>query len=107
MACLDEVLRHFDYDVVVAADGEAALAMLDETAGVDVLFTDIVMPKMSGLELWTEARARRPDLKVIYTSGYSEDMVTDWPALEGMSVILRKPCDANQLLQALDDAISA
>jgi CheY-like chemotaxis protein len=100
-----EVLRDSDYEVLVADSGEAALAVIDETENVDVLFTDIVMPKMSGLELWTQARSRLPNLKVIYTSGYSEDMVAGWPDSEETSIILRKPYNPSQLLQALRDTM--
>lgn len=68
------VLTAAGYEVLVARSAEDALAMLDRTfAAVDLLFTDIVMPGMSGIELAQRVLQKRPDVKVLYTSGYTED----------------------------------
>jgi CheY-like chemotaxis protein len=65
-----EILKQSGYRVVSAGTGEEALGKL---AGVDLLFTDLVMPGMSGRELAMRALQVRPDLKVLYTTGYTDD----------------------------------
>jgi PAS domain S-box-containing protein len=68
-----EALRELGYSVIHAADGPAALAMIDGGQRADLLFTDVVMPEMNGRELAREATARLPGLRVLYTSGYTRD----------------------------------
>jgi PAS domain S-box-containing protein len=85
------VLREFGYRVVEAANGEAALDILAVTPEIDLLFTDVVMPgQLSGPDLAKAARERRPDLSLLFTSGYTLRLVErEWPA---SSVdLLRKP----------------
>ena len=66
-------LRDMGYRVIEAGDGPGALAALDEHPEVQLLFTDMVMPGgMTGADLATAARAGRPQLKVLLTSGYAE-----------------------------------
>ena len=71
-----EMLRELGYRVVHAPDGAAALRVDRREAGrVDLLFTDVVMPNMSGRELADRARAPQPELKVLYTSGYTRNAI--------------------------------
>ena len=66
-----EMLRGFGYEVLTAPDGPSALAVLRRDAEIDVLFTDIVMPRgMNGVELAREARRLRPNVRVLLASGY-------------------------------------
>ena len=67
-------LRNKGYDVLEARSGEAALEMLNEAGKpIDLLITDVVMPKVDGPTLVRQVRDQRPDLKVIFISGYAED----------------------------------
>ncbi len=67
-------LEDAGYDVVQAEDGPAALAILEREPGVRLLFTDIRLPGgMTGWDIAEHARALRPDLPVIYTTGYSSE----------------------------------
>jgi CheY-like chemotaxis protein len=67
-----EALRYMGYSVVTADEGGAALEILRRDPAVDVLFTDVVMPKgVDGLELLREARKLRPGLRVLLASGYA------------------------------------
>ena len=66
-------LKELGYAVIEAESGPAALRVFDRGESIDVLFTDIVMPGgMTGLDLAHEARRRRPELKILFTSGYAE-----------------------------------
>src|SRR5690606_37846613 len=85
-------LLGFGYRVVEAASAREALVRLAEDGDVELLFTDVVMPGgLSGLELARQARALRPDLKVLFTSGYAEGALdSDLPA-ELAGNLLSKP----------------
>ncbi|HXH05607.1 MAG TPA: PAS domain S-box protein, partial [Vicinamibacterales bacterium] len=69
------ILRRQGYQVLDAATGEEALALLDRGEPVDLLLTDVVMPGMNGVQLAEAAVARRPGLKVVYMSGFSQSLV--------------------------------
>jgi PAS domain S-box-containing protein len=84
-----------------AGDAEAALTLLGGTERIDVLFTDIGLPGMRGPELARAATKLRPALKVVFASGYGDDL----PAIEG-AVQLGKPYEQDQLAQVLGEAVS-
>jgi CheY-like chemotaxis protein len=96
-----EALRELGYAVVSASDGPEALRLIERGQRVSLLFTDVVMPEMSGRELARRARSRLPDLKVLLTSGYTPDIA----GLDDS--ILTKPFDIDRLARrvraALDD----
>lgn len=67
------ILRDFGYTTHLAQNGREALEILDSVGPVDLLFTDLIMPGgMNGIVLAREARRRRPDLKILLTTGYAE-----------------------------------
>ncbi|MCD4690381.1 response regulator, partial [bacterium] len=86
------ILEHAGYTVLLAEDGETALAILDRHDGpVNLLLTDVVMPGMSGLELFARATEKHADLRVLYMSGYSHDaMACEGVLNEGLAFI-QKP----------------
>jgi PAS domain S-box-containing protein len=90
-----QVLRERGYDVRAVKGGDEALAMLAEDPGrkYDLLLTDLTMPKMNGKELAIQIRKNIPDLKVVFMSGYSEQMVADMKN----SGFLQKPFSHGQL----------
>jgi signal transduction histidine kinase len=94
---VEEAFRELGYKVVVAADGKKALALLDANPGVNLLFTDVVMPEMSGRELAKEALSRRPDLKVVYTTGFSRNAVIHNGILDPDVNFLAKPFTVENL----------
>ncbi len=98
------VLRSLGYDVVEAASGTEALAV--ERADIDLLVTDLVMPGVSGRELADRLRQRRPDLRILFMSGYSADMLRSDPARTGAH-FLQKPFSRESLAKAVRDALDS
>jgi len=92
-----DALRDLGYVVVQASDAAQALSVLDLQPRVDLLFTDIVMPDMNGRRLADEALTRRPDLKVLYTTGYTRNAVVHNGVLDANVAFLPKPFTFDQL----------
>ena len=93
------------YAVLEAADGAAALGLIDRP--IDLLLTDVVMPVMSGPALAEAARARRPDLRILFTSGYTRDaLVHDGRLDEGVDLLL-KPFTLDTLARRLQAALAS
>ena len=99
-------LRGLGYHVLVASNGREALEILSRGHGVDLLFTDVVMPGgMSGRDLAIQARAQRPGLRVLYTSGYAEhELVQDGRLEEGLMLLL-KPYRREELARRVREAL--
>ena len=86
-----EALRELGYSVVEASGPTQALRMLDEGQQVNLLFTDVVMPDMSGRQLADRAREKRPKLKVLYTTGYTRNAIVHNGMLDPGTNLLTKP----------------
>lgn len=91
------LLERQGYQVVVAANADEALRLFEANASIDVLLTDIVMPGGSGPELTRRLIEQRPDLKVIYMSGYNEEAIVHHGVLDPAIVFLHKPFTAEML----------
>lgn len=100
---LCELLTHFGYDVDSAADAEDALQKLDG-ARYDILFTDIHLPGIRGVELTMRALRDRPALRVIFASGDGPQLRT---AVDFPHVVLPKPFQLHELSSALQRAEAA
>ncbi|MFW5681235.1 MAG: response regulator, partial [Pseudomonadota bacterium] len=101
-------LRTLGYRVTTAADAPAALRLMEQTDDVDLLFTDVVMPGgMNGADLAREAQRRWPGLKVLFTSGYTENAIVHHGRLDAGVELLSKPYRradlARKLRHVLDD----
>jgi len=84
------ILERLGYRVIACADARDALAAL-ELETIDLLLTDVVMPDMGGRELAMHVTARVPDIAVLYTSGYAEDVVVRQDASEEAIAFVPKP----------------
>jgi PAS domain S-box-containing protein len=105
---LCRILEQAGYDVLQAANGEQALEIEAHFDGrIDLLFTDVVMPGMSGRELAETLLRRRPRTPVLYASGYNEEMIADRGVLEKGVSYLPKPYTGADLLQRLRDLLAA
>ena len=92
-----EALRDLGYTIVQAGDGTQALAILGQERRIDLLFTDIVMPGMTGRHLAAIAHETRPDLKVLFTTGFTRDAVVHQGALDAHHALIGKPFTIDQL----------
>jgi two-component system, cell cycle sensor histidine kinase and response regulator CckA len=87
-----EYLHTCGYNVVEAEDGHTALEIAGMHKGhIDLLMTDVVMPGISGRELAQRVKAQRPEIKVLYMSGYTDQSVVKHGILENDAVLLQKP----------------
>lgn len=103
-----DALRELGYTVVQASDGNQALAVLAVQPRVELLFTDVVMPDMNGRQLAERAVNAKPDLKVLYTTGYTRNAIVHNGVLDSGVAYLPKPFTVEQLArkvrQVLDEA---
>lgn len=102
-----EYLEAQGYGVVVASDADQALSLLsDERSKVDLLFTDLIMPgSMNGIALAEQVRRLRPNLPVLFTTGYNEDLVADGDLAAGMDLV-GKPYRRSELLERVRSALN-
>ena len=101
-----ELLQENGLNVTRAAGGEAAIALVEaDPLRFDVVLTDQVMPKLTGLEVARRLRAVRPELPVMLYTGYGDGVAGQDPATLGLVAILRKPIDSAGLMEALRKAI--
>ena len=98
-------LTNFGYQVLTAGDGREALEIIDSNSAIDLLFSDVVMPRgMNGDDLAREARRRRPELRVLLTSGYPPAELHERPSL-GEFRVLRKPYRVEELLRVIGERL--
>jgi len=97
------ILKRNGYRVLEADSGSAAIKIWrDHQESIDLLFTDMVMPgAMSGLKLSQQLLAAKPTLKVIFASGYSDEVLAEGPALRETANFLDKPYSSEALLQRI------
>ncbi|WP_425272910.1 response regulator [Phytopseudomonas punonensis] len=98
-----EVLEELDYSVTEAAEAQQALQVLRSDEPIDLLMTDIGLPGMSGQELAVAARQLRPELKVLFASGYAESVEIDKSEPANHTAIIGKPFS----LDALRDKVQS
>jgi CheY-like chemotaxis protein len=102
-----EALRELGYTVVHAAGGLEALRMIDDGQDVSLLFTDVVMPSMTGSQLASQALGRLPGLRVLYTTGYTRDAVTRNGMLGSGHALLPKPYGLDELAEKVRAVLDA
>ena len=89
-----------------AESGDKAMGVAESHGGqIDLLVTDVVMPRMRGPELARRIREVRPEVRVIYVSGYNEEGVTGLGALGGETFFLQKPFEAEELAATVREAL--
>jgi CheY-like chemotaxis protein len=101
------LLEEVGYAVLEAADAREAVDILKTEATVDLLFTDVVLPGMSGRALAEEAGRLRPGLEVLFTTGYARDAIVHGGRLESGVNLITKPFTFDQLARRVRDALDA
>jgi len=101
------VLRELGYKVVEAATAQAAIAALASDQRLDLLFTDVVLPDLSGRVVADEAQKLRPGLKVLFTTGYSRNAIVHHGRLDPGVELLSKPFSFEQLATRVRDLLDA
>ena len=103
-----EVLEQAGHTVLEAASGPAALRAAESYAGaIQLLLTDVVMPEMSGPELASKLTTARPDLRVLYMSGYTEEAMVQHGMLPSGITLLQKPFSKDDLLRRVRDVMDS
>jgi PAS domain S-box-containing protein len=106
-----EVLEEDGYAVIIASNGQEGLQMSQDFDGrIDLLITDVVMPQMGGRELAEGISVLRPDTKVLFMSGYTDDAIVRHGILDDNTFFLQKPFTPNALTlktrEALDQSLA-
>ncbi len=97
-ALTERILRNAGYTVLSAENGGDALALFEKHGGkVDLLVTDVVMPKMSGREIAEQLARTKPSLKVLYMSGYTDEIIDRHGVLEPGMRLIGKPFAAAEM----------
>jgi PAS domain S-box-containing protein len=102
-----EALREFGYSVLHAANGAEGLAILESEQDVTLLFTDIVMPDMTGRKLADRALQLRPSLKVLYTTGYTRNAIVHNGVLDPGTNFIAKPFRLDQLSEKVREVLDS
>jgi signal transduction histidine kinase/CheY-like chemotaxis protein len=97
-ALAERMLRNAGYRVLVACDGGEALLLCEKHGGeIDLLLTDVVMPQMSGKELADRLAETRPEMKVLYMSGYTDEAIDHHGVLDAETHFIAKPFTVSEL----------
>jgi len=102
-----DALTELGYRVLEASGGMAALQLLDEHPDIDLMFTDVVMPEMNGRKLADEALKRRPELKILFTTGYTRNAIVHNGVLDVGVHLIGKPFSLEQLASGVRTALDA
>ena len=101
-------ISRFGYHTMAAGNAAEALALIDGPERFDLLFTDVIMPGgLNGRQLATEALKRRPELKVLYTSGYTENAIVHHGRLDAGVLLLPKPYLSSDLARMIRTALAS
>ncbi|MEJ0061537.1 MAG: GAF domain-containing protein [Terricaulis sp.] len=102
-----EALKELGYNVIAASGGADALALIESGQKIDLLFTDVVMPGMNGRQLAEKANEKLPQLKVLFTTGYTRNAVMHNGVLDAGTSILPKPFSIDQLAAKIRGVLDA
>ena len=107
-ALATRILAAAGYQALSVANGREALALLERYPHpVHLLFTDVVLPGIHGRELATRAVAARPEIVVLFTSGYTEDAILRHGVLDSVTHFIGKPYTASDLTRKVRSLLDA
>jgi PAS domain S-box-containing protein len=103
-----EILQECGYQVLQAKDGQEALLLARQHAGeIHLMLTDVVMPRMSGRELTKHLTPLRPDMRVLYMSGYTDDAIVHHGVLDEGTAFIGKPFSMQALARKVRETLDA
>jgi len=101
-------IKSLGYATLAASDAAEALAIIDSSERIDLLFTDVIIPgSLNGRQLATESLRRRPGLKILYTSGYTENAIVHHGRLDAGVLLLAKPYRLSDLARMIRTALAS
>jgi PAS domain S-box-containing protein len=107
-ALVQKLLKMQGYTLLTAADPEEAISMAREYKGkIDLMVTDVVMPRMSGREVAERLAVSRPDMKILFVSGYTDDAIVRHGILEPGTAFLQKPFSPQALARKVREVLEA
>ena len=99
-------IESLGYRTLAAGNAAQALGVIDQGAAIDLMFTDVIMPgPMNGRQLVDEALKRRPSLKTLFTSGYTENAIVHHGRLDSGVLLLVKPYRKSDLARMIRTAL--
>jgi CheY-like chemotaxis protein len=102
-----EILKSNGYHVIDASDGKDAINVANNYDGtIDLMVTDVVMPQLGGRELAEKLSPVRPNMKVLYMSGYTDDAIVHHGVLDGRAAFLEKPFTPDALALKVRDVLA-
>jgi CheY-like chemotaxis protein len=103
---LHALLRSFGYEILVAENGREALRIAEKhPEAIDLLLTDVVMPQLGGAELFEALSPKRPEMKVLFMSGYADPAVTDG-IVEAGHPFIQKPVAPEPLARKIREVLA-
>lgn len=100
------ILADSGYTILVADSGKSALSICESYAGpIHILLTDVIMPGMGGSELRDRVTGLRPEIKVLFMSGYTDDAITHGGVLDSDAAFIEKPFTPDSLSRKIRDVI--
>jgi len=105
MQFMRDALGRYGYQVIEAANGEEAIMTYQKNPGIDLLILDSVMPKKNGREVYEALHVINPEIKVLFTSGYTEDVILAKGIEDKVFDFIAKPLSLPALLQKIRDVL--
>ena len=103
-----DVLQKFGYTVIVAEDGEEALLRYEQNKGrIQMLLLDVILPKKNGKEVYDAIVAQEPDIKTLFMSGYTDDLLHKKGVLDKEISFISKPVSPMKLLQKVREVLDS
>ena len=104
---MKRILEEYGYTVIEAVDGEDAVLKFSENMGkVELLIVDVVMPKKNGKEVYDEVRKAKGDVRILFASGYTSDIIHQKGILEEGTNFISKPVSPQRLLSIVREMLS-
>ncbi|MCX7966104.1 MAG: response regulator [Syntrophorhabdaceae bacterium] len=102
---LKDVLEYYGFRVLEAEDGEKLIEIFKEKGGVELIITDVIMPKKSGIDAYNVIKSMDKDAKFIFMSGYDKDMFSKIPIEDKNVRFIVKPISTDALLKAINEIL--